>query len=197
MAIARIRSRTDDTTDWLAANPVLRKGEIGFDEVLKVAKIGDGVTAWDALGYLDSRGTGRLGYAENRTATLTYSTSGGAPVEGVIVSIPPTTSFVELEWGLNTGMALGGEGVNSSVLYEVTGGGAQIRGVCTKRYESNNTASAQGATHEGRCIVDPATTWRTFLLYFSHYSASASSITGYVVNGDTDYSKTYLQARAI
>lgn len=140
---------------------------------------------------------GLLAYAENRTGTVTYSTGAGAPIEGMAISVPPSAYDVELAWGVSTGIAIGGEGAVNSVAYEVTGGGAVPRGVCVpQKFESSTIATAQGPSHEGRCNVGPSTTWRTFILYLSHYSATGSGLVGYAVNGDTDYSKTYLQAEA-
>ena len=57
----RILLRSDIASAWTAANPVLLKGEVGIEynpavapaegRVIKI-KIGDGTTAWSALGYV-------------------------------------------------------------------------------------------------------------------------------------------------
>ena len=57
----RILLRSDIASAWTAANPVLLKGEVGIEynpavapaegRVIKI-KIGDGTTAWNALGYV-------------------------------------------------------------------------------------------------------------------------------------------------
>ena len=49
----RTYNRIDKKEEWEAANPVLEIGEIGIekDGLLKNIKIGDGQTAWNALGY--------------------------------------------------------------------------------------------------------------------------------------------------
>ena len=57
----RILLRSDIASAWTAANPVLLKGEVGIEynpavapaegHVIKI-KIGDGTTAWNALGYV-------------------------------------------------------------------------------------------------------------------------------------------------
>lgn len=48
----RIQVRRDTFDNWRAANPVLASGEIGFISDRRQAKIGDGVTEWNALGFL-------------------------------------------------------------------------------------------------------------------------------------------------
>lgn len=45
----KIKLRNDTGTAWQAKNPVLLKGELGFDQTSKYAKIGDGTTAWNDL----------------------------------------------------------------------------------------------------------------------------------------------------
>lgn len=49
----RTYNRIDKKDEWEAANPVLEIGEIGIekDGLLMNIKIGDGQTAWNALGY--------------------------------------------------------------------------------------------------------------------------------------------------
>lgn len=49
MALVQIQLRRDTTTNWTTANPILQSGEPGYDTVLKILKIGDGVTTWDLL----------------------------------------------------------------------------------------------------------------------------------------------------
>jgi len=48
---ARIVIRRDTAVNWTAANPVLLNGEWGFETDQRRIKIGDGVTAWNSLGY--------------------------------------------------------------------------------------------------------------------------------------------------
>jgi hypothetical protein len=57
--------RTDTTANWASANPILAKGEIGFDETLNYFKIGDGVTPWNSLSFTN------IPNAQAKTSTLT------------------------------------------------------------------------------------------------------------------------------
>lgn len=45
----RIILRNDSTANWTAQDPVLMKGEIGFDMDLLIFKVGDGVKKWSEL----------------------------------------------------------------------------------------------------------------------------------------------------
>ena len=53
MAI-QIQNRRDSAADWTSADPTLAEGEIGIETDTGKMKIGDGVTAWTALDYIDS-----------------------------------------------------------------------------------------------------------------------------------------------
>lgn len=155
--------------------------------------------AWEAsAGVTASDERGRAAYIENRSGIITYSTGPGAIIEGLMIAVRPSVHDLEIKWGLSTGMAVGGEGSVQSLLYETTGGGATIKGICAKKYDADNIASAQGMTHEGRAEgLGPSDVWRTFLLFISHYSATGSAIVGYVTNADTDYGKSYLMGEYV
>lgn len=49
MALAQILPRRGTSAQWIASNPVLANGEIGYDSTLKRMKIGDGNTVWSGL----------------------------------------------------------------------------------------------------------------------------------------------------
>lgn len=46
-----IQIRRDTAANWTAANPTLADGELGVESGTKRVKVGDGVTAWNSLGY--------------------------------------------------------------------------------------------------------------------------------------------------
>jgi len=50
----RLKLRRDLSTRWAAVNPVLAEGEPGFELDSGRIKVGDGVTAWNDLGFLRS-----------------------------------------------------------------------------------------------------------------------------------------------
>jgi hypothetical protein len=47
----RIQNRVDTAINWASANPILLKGEIGFESDDGKFKFGDGATAWNDLSY--------------------------------------------------------------------------------------------------------------------------------------------------
>lgn len=53
----RLVHRHDTKTNWATKNPVLLRGEIGIEDDSGLFKIGDGVKAWDALGYANDAKT--------------------------------------------------------------------------------------------------------------------------------------------
>ena len=50
-----IQIRRGTAAEWTAANPVLAAGELGLETDTGKTKIGDGVTAWNSLGYVDDK----------------------------------------------------------------------------------------------------------------------------------------------
>lgn len=53
-----IKVKQDTSTNWTSKNSVLESGEFGFDTTNKILKIGDGVTAWNALSAIQFEGGG-------------------------------------------------------------------------------------------------------------------------------------------
>lgn len=47
-----IKIRRDTAANWTSANPVLHSGELGGETDTGKIKLGDGATAWNALGYV-------------------------------------------------------------------------------------------------------------------------------------------------
>ncbi|MCH5331494.1 MAG: hypothetical protein J1E33_03695 [Alistipes sp.] len=50
---ARHQQRNDTAARWTEVNPVMLKGEVGIELDTKRQKVGDGVTPWNDLDYLD------------------------------------------------------------------------------------------------------------------------------------------------
>ena len=51
----KIITRNDTAAQWGTQNPVLLKGELGYDSTAKMLKIGDGTNTWDALEYIGAK----------------------------------------------------------------------------------------------------------------------------------------------
>lgn len=65
----QIQIRRDTAAAWVAANPVLANGEIGVETDTKLAKLGNGMTAWNSLSYWPESG----GATESRIVYDTLS----------------------------------------------------------------------------------------------------------------------------
>lgn len=75
---ATIQLRGDTATNWTAANPVLRHRELAIETDTGQFKIGDGVTAWNSLGYI------QIGSAAN-SLRMNDGVSPSAPLSGVLL----------------------------------------------------------------------------------------------------------------
>lgn len=51
MPISRLQFRRANASSWASANPTLAAGELGFELDTGKFKIGNGITAWNALNY--------------------------------------------------------------------------------------------------------------------------------------------------
>lgn len=51
----RLITRNDTGAAWDAANPILLKGEVGYDSTAKMFKVGDGVNNWQTLEYVGAK----------------------------------------------------------------------------------------------------------------------------------------------
>lgn len=72
----RIKLRRDTAANWTATNPVLAQGEPGFETDTDFLKVGDGVTAWNALSYV--AGVGAFVSKTGDTMTGPLSVPAGA-----------------------------------------------------------------------------------------------------------------------
>jgi len=54
MSYYKIRARRDSASNWSTNNPVLALGEFGFELDTNKLKIGDGVSPWNSLSYIES-----------------------------------------------------------------------------------------------------------------------------------------------
>lgn len=50
----KIQLRRDTSSNWTSSNPTLSQGELGHETNTGKLKVGDGSTAWNSLGYVDT-----------------------------------------------------------------------------------------------------------------------------------------------
>ena len=68
----RNRIATKTTKEWETENPILLKGEMGYDSTSKRYKIGDGVNTWKNLEYTTINGKSKLTLFKSSTKTNQY-----------------------------------------------------------------------------------------------------------------------------
>lgn len=81
-----IQLRRSAASAWQAANPILANGEAGLETDTSRLKIGDGVTAWNALVYFDG--------ARDRTPPQVVATNAPALTNDVIICEAGCTQLV-------------------------------------------------------------------------------------------------------
>ena len=100
MAI-QIQYRNDTAANWTSANPTLLAGEIGYETDTGKAKIGNGSTAWTALGYFPANVIITSGTITG--ATINNSIIGGTtPAAGSFTTLNSTTGAVNATIGATT-----------------------------------------------------------------------------------------------
>jgi hypothetical protein len=83
-----IQVRRDLAANWTSVNPVLNQGEIGAETDTGKAKLGDGVTAWNSLGYWNAGGDVTSVFGRDGAIT---AQSGDYSVEEVTGAAPVTS----------------------------------------------------------------------------------------------------------
>lgn len=87
--MTHIEQRIDTAAAWTAVNPILRNGEVGWEKVTLKGKIGDGVTAWNALPYF----VGAVASVAGKTGAVTLvnaDVAGSAPLASPALTGFPT-----------------------------------------------------------------------------------------------------------
>lgn len=119
--MSRILTRQDTAANWASINPVLARGEVGLDLTSLNEKLGDGVTAWNALPYRDDAGGLPRILAKGGLWTCSIE---GVTASGVIslkaVGPAPATTVHTLSWDPATG-AVTADGVPLASQAFVTG----------------------------------------------------------------------------
>lgn len=96
MAAVTIKLRGDTATNWTSNNPVLALREPGVEIDTSKIKIGDGVTAWNSLGYITDRPS-TLAIAANTTLTeaqlLSHRYFSNSGATGTITVTLPAISY--------------------------------------------------------------------------------------------------------
>lgn len=91
----RIQHRRGTTSQWATANPILATGEIGYDLELKRFKMGDGVTAWTSLAFVDD-----ITSADIADGSVTVAKLGAVPTTALsdVAATTATADGETLAW---------------------------------------------------------------------------------------------------
>ena len=73
---AIINHRTGTAAEWTAANPVLEKGELGYESDTHKMKLGDGTSTWTQLSYANQ--ATELTPSQQRTASEIFNSQTAA-----------------------------------------------------------------------------------------------------------------------
>jgi hypothetical protein len=127
---------------WASANPVLDDGELGFETDTKILKIGDGVTAWNALGtpYVPSSTllTGNADLISASAAATPSRIPGPAAGAAKLLTVQPDGS---LAWD---------DDVDVSTLELISHAAATYRTIAS---ETSTDATLESITHAAATYV--------------------------------------------
>lgn len=114
-----IQFRQGTASQWSAANPVLSNGEMGYETDTRRSKVGDGVTAWNALAYNVLNPSGLLAGSginislgtNNSTATINVSGLNSSYISNFSTSVsgllPTISNSGDNRLLTNTGSSVG------------------------------------------------------------------------------------------
>lgn len=165
----RIKIRNDTGSNWAARNPILAKGEIGLviEGRLRRAKVGDGITPWNALDFAWEAGGGTGG--ATAFADLTDKASADLPA----INTPLATAL----WALSA--QLSGKAPSFGIAPSAISGTAVI--TTDPRLSDARTPTAH--THPASEISDATATGRS-ILTAANQAAARSSGLGSGATGD-------------
>ncbi len=83
-----IQTRRDTAANWTSANPILAKGEQGYETDTRKLKFGDGATVWSSLPYQEgSVGTDSNAIHDNEVSEISAITTKATPVDNDFILI--------------------------------------------------------------------------------------------------------------
>lgn len=93
-----LQIRHDEAADWTTRNPVLAQGEYGLETDTFLIKVGDGVTAWRNLRYLNkldptyfkTMSDGSLTFSDSFAQTITNIIANAGGSTKIVISDDPT-----------------------------------------------------------------------------------------------------------
>lgn len=96
MAVTRIQFRRGTAAEWAAENPVLNSGEPGVETDTEQVKVGDGITAWNGLGYMGSPADAMDPEEAEAGVSTTPRTISADVLAGAIASLSAAANFANV-----------------------------------------------------------------------------------------------------
>jgi len=171
---ARIVIRRDTAANWTAANPILLSGEWGFETDTRQLKIGDGATAWNALGYYSTGGGG---------ATLSNDTPQALGTAAAGTAI--TASRSDHRHAMPTAAQVGAVSTSDSRLSDAREWSAATA----------TQAEAEAGSSTARLAFTPLRIFQAIAAWWSG-SAAASKLAGIASGATANQADAYLLSRA-
>lgn len=81
----KLQLRRDTAATWLAVNPILAEGEIGYESDTNAMKIGNGIATWSELVYFNANAT--QGIFDGGDPSSTYVGDGMFDFGGVVSGV--------------------------------------------------------------------------------------------------------------
>jgi hypothetical protein len=143
--IETIRLRRGTAATWTADNPVLSSGEPGYETDTGKAKVGDGATAWNSLGYWSPGGAGSGGGSGTVTSVSVATANGFTGTVANPTTIPAVsvgTSVTGLLKGNGTVVSAATAGTD---YLAPNGSGAALTGITAAQAGADAAGAAAAA----------------------------------------------------
>lgn len=149
----QIQLRRDVAAQWTSVNPVLAVGEVGLETDTRLAKFGNGASAWTSLPYWTGGGANSVTSNELSVILNTYSarTTAGASVHGIQSILNALSNRISAGGG-------GGGSVTSNEASAISAQAASAINVVSNALsnEVSNRLSADGVLAQGISVVSNA-----------------------------------------
>ena len=138
----KIVMRNDSAANWTTSNPVLAKGEIGFENDSYMVKIGDGVKKWSELDYFSDYDATKIKFKQDITLAGDYTAVGNVKKSDATLAAKGK-SVADLFTTLFTKRLQPGTPVQPAVSITLTGAGAKEVGTeFTPNYSASLSAGS-------------------------------------------------------
>lgn len=186
----RIQWRRDTAANWAEQNPTLAQGEVGWEIGTNNFKIGDGVTPWNSLDYIEFGETpndGTLTIQKNGTTIATFTANQAGNTTANIEADTPTFANLQGSPSDNQALstALAGKQPTISDLATIrSGAGLGATSLQQSDIVDNTTSTAANkvlSANQGKELSDRITNLESLGRYLSEWNC----VTGLAMTNPT------------